>query len=391
MPNASFGKFINIAPEPKGLRRCQQVGMGALYCLPVLSCIFAVASSTTLADMDYGGVPLWIDRLLGEPSVLSLRGRLDAAWYRATNPQACPQRCDCPIQWPTALYCDQRSLEDLPELLPARTQYLFLQRNNISSLTASFLANITGLHWLILDHNLLKNDQLDQGILRNQSQLVYLFANHNQLSSVPRNLPDGLKQLRLAHNQISSIGPEALKNLKHLTLLLLQGNILKTIKEGELRGLVNLKLLDLSENAFSSVPRHLPTSLQQLYLSNNSLSGLDEDIFQRLVHLKHLRLSHSFLKSGNVHPQAFNLSTLVELDLSYNKLTSIPTVPTTLQHLYLEANEIQEFNVTSFCREVGPLTYSRLKTLRLDGNEVSYRHLPSDWVYCLRVIQSIYI
>uniref|UniRef100_A0A3Q3D946 Zgc:113307 n=1 Tax=Hippocampus comes TaxID=109280 RepID=A0A3Q3D946_HIPCM len=325
--------------------------------------------------MDYGGVPLWIDRLLGEPSVLSLRGRLDAAWYRATNPQACPQRCDCPIQWPTALYCDQRSLEDLPELLPARTQYLFLQRNNISSLTASFLANITGLHWLILDHNLLKNDQLDQGILRNQSQLVYLFANHNQLSSVPRNLPDGLKQLRLAHNQISSIGPEALKNLK-----IRQCNNTR------------LSLLDLSENAFSSVPRHLPTSLQQLYLSNNSLSGLDEDIFQRLVHLKHLRLSHSFLKSGNVHPQAFNLSTLVELDLSYNKLTSIPTVPTTLQHLYLEANEIQgEFNVTSFCREVGPLTYSRLKTLRLDGNEVSYRHLPSDWVYCLRVIQSIYI
>lgn len=101
--------------------------MGVLSYLLVLSCIFAVASSTTLADMDYGGVPLWIDRLLGEPSVMSLRGRLDAAWYRATNPQPCPQRCDCPIQWPTALYCDHRSLEDLPEPLPARTQYLFLQ------------------------------------------------------------------------------------------------------------------------------------------------------------------------------------------------------------------------------------------------------------------------
>ncbi|XP_077430224.1 lumican [Vanacampus margaritifer] len=391
MPSASFGNLIKISPAHEGARRCHLVSMGVLCCLPVLSCVFAVASTTTLADIDYGGVPLWIDRLLGEPSVLSLRGRLDAAWYRANNPQACPQQCDCPIQWPTALYCDHRGLADVPEHLPAATQYLFLQSNNISSLTASFLANITGLHWLILDHNRLKSDQLDQGILQNQTQLTYLFANHNQLSSMPSNLPDGLKQLRLAHNQISRIEPEALRNLKNLTLLLLQGNLLKTIKEGELRGLINLNLLDLSGNSFSSVPRHLPTSVQQLYLSNNSLTGLDEDSFGGLVNLQYLRLSHCFLKSGNIQPQAFNLSTLVELDLSYNKCTRIPTVPTTLQHLYLEANEIQEFNVTSFCREVGPLTYSRLKILRLDGNKISYRHLPSDWVFCLRVIQNIYI
>ncbi|XP_037108773.1 lumican [Syngnathus acus] len=365
--------------------------MAVLLCLSVLWCAFAVASTITLADPDYGGVPLWIDRLLGEPSVLSLRGRLDAAWYRANNPQACPQQCDCPIQWPTALYCDHRGLADVPEHLPARTQYLFLQRNNISSLTSSFLANITGLHWLILDHNRLRSDQLDQGILQNQSQLVHLFANHNNLSSVPNNLPDGLKQLRLAYNQISSIGPDAFKNLKNLTLLLLQGNILKTIKEGELRGLVNLNLLDLGGNSFSSVPRHLPTYVQQLYLSKNPLSGLDEDSFLGFSNLQYLRLSHCDLKNGNVHPQAFNLSTLVELDLSYNKFTSIPEVPITLQHLYLQANEIKEFNLTSFCREVGRLTYSRLKSLRLDGNELSYRHLPSDWVFCLRVIQDIFI
>ncbi|XP_049589088.1 lumican isoform X1 [Syngnathus scovelli] len=427
--SASFGNSI-ISSKHQGFHRCHLVSMAVLLCLSVLWCAFAVASTITLADLDYGGVPLWIDRLLGEPSVLSLRGRLDVAWYRANNPQACPQQCDCPIQWPTALYCDHRGLADVPEHLPARTQYLFLQRNNISSLTSSFLANITGLHWLILDHNRLRSDQLDQGILQNQSQLVHLFANHNNLSSVPNNLPDGLKQLRLAYNQISSIGPDAFKNLKNLTLLLLQGNILKTIKEGELRGtgvflilltgvfiiwvlgpwevqtlrhfiplsmdtcvsgLVNLNLLDLGGNSFSSVPKHLPTYVQQLYLSKNPLSGLDEDSFLGFSNLQYLRLSHCNLKNGNVHPQAFNLSTLVELDLSYNKFTSIPEVPITLQHLYLEANEIKEFNLTSFCREVGRLTYSRLKSLRLDGNELSYRHLPSDWVFCLRVIQDIFI
>lgn len=102
--------------------------MAVLRCaMLVLLCVFDTASATVVADMDYGGVPLWINRLLGEPSVLSLQGRMDPSWFRANNPQACPQQCDCPIQWPTALYCDHRGLAHMPDLLPVRTQYLFLQ------------------------------------------------------------------------------------------------------------------------------------------------------------------------------------------------------------------------------------------------------------------------
>ncbi|XP_076605663.1 lumican [Chaetodon auriga] len=365
----------------------------ALQCcvVLVLLCVFDSTSATLIVGMDYGGVPLWINRLLGEPSVLSLQGRMDPGWFRANNPEACPQQCDCPIQWPTALYCDHRGLADIPDRLPDRTQYLFLQGNNISSLPSSFLDNITDVRWLILDHNKLQSDELDRAALQNQTQLCYLFANHNHLKSVPRALPAGLKQLRLAHNQISSISPESFQNLHNLTLLLLQGNSLQTITEGDLKGLVSLNLLDLSGNLFSSVPRHLPPSVQQLYLSNNSLSGLDEDSFVGFLNLKFLRLSQCGLQSHGVPPQVFNFSSLVELDLSYNRLTTIPTVPTTLQYLYLEANKIQEFNMTSFCREVGPLSYSRMKVLRLDGNKMSHQQLPPDWVFCLRVLESIYI
>lgn len=113
------------------------------------------------------------------------------------------------------------------------------------------------------------------------------------------------------------------------------------VSSPQLEGLVSLNLLDLNGNLFSSVPRHLPRTVQQLYLSNNTLSGLDEDSFVGFHNLKYLRLSHCGLQSRGVHPQVFNFSSLVELDLSYNKLTTIPTVPTTLQYLYLEANEIQ--------------------------------------------------
>ncbi|KAM4741767.1 lumican isoform 2-T2 [Anableps anableps] len=341
----------------------------------VLLCGFDTAWALLVTDMDYGGIPLWINRLLGEPSVLSLQGRIDPAWFRANNDQVCPEQCDCPIQWPTSLYCDNRGLENIPKGLPQRTQYLFLQGNNISSLSYSILANFTGLRWLIIDNNQLESNKLEVGSLQSQTQLRYFFANRNNLTSVPGGLPAGLKQLRLANNQITSISPGAFQNLQNLTLLLLQGNRLQTIAEGDLK----------------AVPRHLPPSVQQLYLSNNPFSGVDEGSFEGFLNLKYLRLSHCGLQSSTVHPQAFNHSSLVELDLSYNKLTTIPTVPRTLQYLYLEANKIQEFNVTSFCREVGPLSYSRMKILRLDGNELTYHQLPPDWVHCLRVLQRIYI
>ncbi|KAM6947295.1 lumican [Lycodopsis pacificus] len=361
----------------------------ALLCCAVLLllCVFDSALATVVVDIDYGGFPLLINRLLGEPSVMSLQGRMDAAWFRANNPQACPQQCDCPIHWPTALYCDHRGLAETPDRLPDRTQYLFLQDNNISSLSSSFLTNITALRWLILDHNQLQ----DLVSLQNQTQLSYFFASHNHLRSVPSTLPTGLKQLRLAHNRIRSISPGAFQNLHNLTLLLLQGNRLQIITEGDLKGLFRLNLLDLGGNLFSGVPRHLPPSVQQLYMSNNTLSGLGEDSFGGFLNLKYLRLSRCGLQSSGVHQQVFNFSSLVELDLSYNRLKTIPTVPTTLQYLYLEANEIQEFNVTSFCREWGPLSYSRMKILRLEGNKMSYQQLPSDWVFCLRVLESIYI
>lgn len=100
--------------------------MAVLHCaILVLLCVFDTA--TVVADFDYGGVPLWINRLVGEPSVLSMHDRMDSSWFRANNPQACPQQCDCPIQWPTALYCDHRGLADMPDHLPVTTQYLFLQ------------------------------------------------------------------------------------------------------------------------------------------------------------------------------------------------------------------------------------------------------------------------
>lgn len=205
--------------------------------LLVLSVCGPACASTVDLD-DFGGVPLWINRFLGEPSVLTLKDRMEPGWFRAVNSQSCPLDCDCPIQWPTALYCEHRGLDQLPTGLPARTQYLFLHGNNITSLGSGEFANATKLRWLILDRNQLLSEQIDNALFSNLTNLVNLFINKNSLTEVPAGLPSSIKQLRLAYNRIEKISLGVFQNLGNLTVLLLHGNRLKTIEEGDFKGIV---------------------------------------------------------------------------------------------------------------------------------------------------------
>lgn len=213
----------------------RQMGRRPLVLLLILTAVTGPVLGST-QDMDYGGVPLWVNRFLGEPSVLSLRDRLDPSWFRAVNTQACPTECECPIQWPTALYCDHRALGEMPAGLPSRTQYLFLQGNQLTGFSPDAFSNATGLRWLFLDRNQLLSERLDAGLFSGLTRLVNLFLNHNNLTEVPTGLPAGIRQLRLAHNHIEKIFPGTLQNLRNLTLLLLQGNRLKVIGDSDFQG-----------------------------------------------------------------------------------------------------------------------------------------------------------
>lgn len=48
-----------------------------------------------------------------------------------------------------------------------------------------------------------------------------------------------------------------------------------------------------------------------------------------------------------------------------------------------------EFNLENICKFTGPLNYSRLKHLRLDGNNVTHSSMPSESVNCLRQASDI--
>ncbi|XP_047437756.1 fibromodulin a isoform X1 [Mugil cephalus] len=299
----------------------------------------------------------------------------------------CPEECDCPPTFPIAMYCDGRGLTAMPTI-PSRIKYLYLQNNAITTVPDAAMANATSLVWLMLHHNQLTSEGIGKKVFLKLEGLERLYLQHNNLTSIPANLPRSLRDLRINHNKIEKVTPAELEGMDNLTILYLHDNAISDIGSS-LKALKSLTLLDISGNKLTKIPDGLPEYLHQLYLEFNSIDSLPEGFLGRFTQLQYVRMAHNQLTDKGIPPNTFNVTGLVELDLSFNKLERIPSISTTLQHLYLQANQIKEFTLGSFCSVVDVTNFSKLQTLRLDGNEISRLDIPSESALCLRQASSI--
>ncbi|XP_074840092.1 lumican [Carettochelys insculpta] len=301
----------------------------------------------------------------------------------------CAPECNCPSNYPSAMYCDDLKLKSIP-IVPPGIKYLYLRSNMIDGIEENAFDNVTDLEWLILDHNRLENSKIKGRVFSKLKSLKKLHINFNNLTEAVGPLPNTLDDLQLSHNRITRISPNTLEGLVNLTVLHLQNNQLKTDSvSGAFKGLKSLLYLDLSFNQLTKLPKGLPHALLMLYFDNNLITNIPDEYFQGLKSLQYLRLSHNRLTDAGIPGNVFNISSLVELDLSFNMLKSIPTVNENLENFYLQVNQINKFPVSSFCKVVGPLTYSKIKHLRLDGNNITRADLPQEMYNCLRVAADI--
>lgn len=305
--------------------------------------------------------------------------------YGRSSPNCAPE-CNCPESYPSAMYCDELKLKSVP-MVPSGIKYLYLRHNQIDHIDEKAFENVTDLQWLILDHNLLENSKIKGRIFSKLKQLKKLHINYNNLTESVGPLPKSLEDLQLTNNKITKLG--SFEGLVNLTFIHLQHNQLKDDISGAFKGLKSLEYLDLSFNQMTKLPSGLPTSLLTLYLDNNKISNIPDEYFKRFKGLQYLRLSHNELADSGIPGNSFNVSSLLELDLSYNKLKSIPTVNENLENYYLEVNELEKLDVKSFCKILGPLSYSKIKHLRLDGNRITHTSLPPNMYECLRVANEI--
>lgn len=253
----------------------------------------------------------------------------------------CAPECNCPANYPSAMYCDNLKLKKIP-MVPSGIQYLYLQNNMIEGIDDNAFQNVTDLKWLILDHNHLTNANIKKNAFSKLKELQKLYMSFNNLTELVGPLPKTMDDLRVTNNKLSKITPNILEGLENLTVVHLQHNKLKEDSiSGAFKGLKSLMYLDLSFNALTKVPMGLPPSVVMLYFDNNKISNVPDEYFQGFKGLQYLRLSHNQLKDAGVPGNAFNISTLLELDLSFNSLSSIPAVNEGLENLYLQVNKIQ--------------------------------------------------
>ncbi|XP_061590805.1 fibromodulin [Cololabis saira] len=310
-----------------------------------------------------------------------LRGRWqNAGWY--SEDIDCPLECDCPAAYPMAMYCQSRSLQHVP-YIPSHIKYVYLQNNQITGIQDGVFNNATNLLWLIMSHNKLKSDQISKNVFSKLEKLEQLYLDHNELSHMPQNLPVSITNLRLGHNKISKISSNSFEGMVNLTTLQLLANIIEDTPD-VFKGLKSMTLLDMRKNKLKQIPVNLPEDLQQLYLEFNDIESVPPGFLTMNPKLQFVRLSHNKLTDKGLPASVFNISTLVELDLSFNKLEKIPAVSTNLQNLYLQANKIKEFSLSSFCSTTDMTNFSMLKMLRLEANEISASEIPAEAAYCLR-------
>ena len=269
----------------------------------------------------------------------------------------CADECECPTHFTSAMYCNNRELKAVP-FVPTGIKYVYLQDNHLTEIKAGVFDNVTDLRWLILDNNALTNDKIEKGSIDKLTKLEKLHINNNKLTEVVVPKSSAMEEIKMMSNEITKFPAGLLSGMDNLTAVHLSKNQLTTEGiTGAFKGLKSLMLLDVSENKLKKLPAGLPSSLMMLYADHNEIESIAVSYLQKLPTLQYLRMSHNKLQDSGVPAGVFNVSALIELDLSYNKLGAIPEVGENLEHLYLQVNEISsEFSIL-FLRMSQPLPF----------------------------------
>ncbi|CAF3519993.1 unnamed protein product [Rotaria sp. Silwood1] len=144
------------------------------------------------------------------------------------------------------------------------------------------------------------------------------------------NVPS-IETLDLSGCQLT-IFPESILTLKSLVKLVMKANQLSTLPLTLSTDLPNLQVLDLSRNNFQGNIFQQPSLiyLRELYLSNNSLVSIDG--IGEYPSLKSLDLSYNKILSIPLEIMELS-STLGSLNINYNQLRSIPYSMTNMRQL----------------------------------------------------------
>ncbi|KAJ9158590.1 hypothetical protein P3X46_024155 [Hevea brasiliensis] len=288
--------------------------------------------------------------------------------------------------------------------LCSNLRVLILEFNKLEGNIPTELANLSKLRHLWFSSNYLTGAL--PPFIGNLSSLEDLYVAENFLGGI---IPDAVGQLNhlsdfaLGYNNFSGIIPPAIYNISSINVFSMSFNSLHGSLPSDMGILLpHLQVLQLDENYLSgSIPMSLSnaSNLILISLSANNFNGKVLVQFGLLKQLKHINLANNTLGGqrydDDLHliTSLANCSSLVSLELSYNKFTgalptSVANLSSTLRTLAIASNRVSGslplglFDLVNLPRIVlqvnqiaGPIPpeigkLQKLQDLLLDGNRL---------------------
>ncbi|CAG9789760.1 unnamed protein product [Diatraea saccharalis] len=137
-------------------------------------------------------------------------------------PDYCPAQCTCTG---TVVRCSRAQLTTLPANIPRQTTELYLESNEITSISAEQVRHLTQLQRLDLSNN--RISVLANHTFQGLSKLSTLIVSYNRLRCVQRDALKGLTQLRvlsLHGNNISMLADGVFRDLESISHVALGSN-----------------------------------------------------------------------------------------------------------------------------------------------------------------------
>lgn len=176
-----------------------------------------------------------------------------------------------------------------------------------------------------------------------------------------------LRELRLADNMLEGTLPSSISAMESLEVLELQGNKLSMLPDS-LGDLIRLRVLNVANNVLEGLPieplAQLP--LVELVVSKNKLSGaLFSSSITELSRIQRIDVANNQLTAlSDAH--SLHLPTLKDLDISINRISTLPDMSTWTNL----GTFIAEDNQFTACPP-GFTTLQFLRTVNFTGNDFS--------------------
>ncbi|XP_055298142.1 transforming growth factor beta activator LRRC32 isoform X2 [Sitodiplosis mosellana] len=281
------------------------------------------------------------------------------------------------------------SSDILGSIQPEDIKYMSLSRNVIRELPPGSFEMFRNLRYLDLSGNSLATISADtfQGL---DSALRELRVSHNRITSIG-NIPLALRKLRildLSDNNIVDIAKNSLMGLENLLYLNLSHNHhLGPIPVNLLQPLVKLRTIDLSMSGLKTLPSEVfenSPDLEIIVLRNNAIQEIGESTFANLRNISSIDLSHNHISS--LRSASFvNLMNLKKLNLKGNQLSAFKgeffNTGTGLEELDLSDNQLSYLFPSSF------RIHPRLRRLSIANNKFNF--FPSELIATLQYLEHI--